>query len=111
METHNTDSTSWVVALRAALASRTLGLDTLRTPEERRLAGRMTGLLYLLGAVSAVLVALLPNVAQGYTAEVLALAAAGGIWGSPPSPSSAGRRPGPGSPTSRRSADSGSRRH
>src|SRR5437763_4948286 len=81
METHNTDSTSWVVALRAALASRTLGLDTLRTPEERRLAGRMTGLLYLLGAVSAVLVALLPNVAQGYTAEVLALAAAGGIWG------------------------------
>ena len=81
MTTRSTASTGWVSGLRAAMAERTPGLDGLRTPEERQLAGRMTGLLYLTGAVSALIMTLLPGAAQQNTLAILAVAAAGAVWG------------------------------
>jgi len=81
MTTRSTPSTSWVNGLRAAMAERTPGLGGLRTPEERQLAGRMTGLLYLTGAVSAVIMTLLPGAAPQYTLGILAVAAVGAVWG------------------------------
>ena len=81
MTTRSTASTSWVNGLRAAMAERTPGLGSLRTPEERQLAGRMTGLLYLTGAVSAVIMTLLPGAASAYALGILAVAAVGAVWG------------------------------
>jgi len=81
MLTRSTASTSWVNGLRAALAERTRGLTGLRTPEELQLAGRMTGLLYLTGAVSALIMTLLPGAASAYTLGMLAVAALGATWG------------------------------
>jgi diguanylate cyclase (GGDEF)-like protein len=81
MLTPSNASTSWVSGLRAAMSERTRGLSGLRTPEERQLAGRMTGLLYLTGAASAVIMTLLPGAAPQYTLGILAVAAVGAIWG------------------------------
>jgi diguanylate cyclase (GGDEF)-like protein len=81
MATRARESTSWLAGLQTAWADGTHGLSGLQTPEERRLAGRMTGLLYVAGAVSAVVVALLPSVSRGHAVDVLAIAAAGGVWG------------------------------
>jgi diguanylate cyclase (GGDEF)-like protein len=81
MLTRSTGSTPWVSGLRAAMAERTRGLTGLRTPEERQLAGRMTGLLYLTGAVSALIMTLLPGAASQYTLGILAVAAVGATWG------------------------------
>ena len=53
----------------------------LEAPEESALAGRMTGLLYLTGAVSAVLILLLPGAGSTYSLGVLAVAALGATWG------------------------------
>jgi diguanylate cyclase (GGDEF)-like protein len=53
----------------------------LEAPEESALAGRMTGLLYLTGAVSAVLILLLPGAGSKYTLGVLAVAGLGATWG------------------------------
>src|SRR3981081_3848159 len=81
MLTRSTASTSWGNGLRAALAERTRGLTGLRTPEERQLAGRMTGLLYLTGAVSALIMTLLPGAASAHTLGILVVAAVGAPWG------------------------------
>ena len=63
------------------MSERARGLGGLRTAEERQLAGRMTGLLYLTGAVSAVIMTLLPGAASQYTLGILAVAAVGATWG------------------------------
>src|SRR3981189_2491726 len=81
MVTRSTASTSWVSGLRAAMSERTRGLSGLRTPEERQLAGRMTGLLYLTGAVSAVIMTLLPGAAPPDTLGIPADRDFGATWG------------------------------
>ncbi|HEV7462165.1 MAG TPA: sensor domain-containing diguanylate cyclase, partial [Solirubrobacteraceae bacterium] len=63
------------------MSERARGLGGLRTPEERQLAGRMTALLYLTGAISALIMTLLPGAASQYTLGILAVAAVGAGWG------------------------------
>jgi diguanylate cyclase (GGDEF)-like protein len=81
MVTRPITSTSLMSGLRAAMYERARGLGGLRTREERQLAGQMTGLLYLTGAVSAVIMTLLPGAGSQYTLGILAVAAVGATWG------------------------------
>jgi len=56
-------------------------LGGLAISEERRLAGRMAGALYLVGAVTALTLLLLPAVPRGHWYVVVACAAFGLAWG------------------------------
>lgn len=56
-------------------------LRGLHIPEERRLAGRLAAALYLTGAVTAVLLLVMPGVAVADEPVLLAVAAAGAAWG------------------------------
>src|SRR5687768_15361262 len=49
--------------------------------EERTTAGRFAAALYITGAVTALLLPVMPGVAVGDTAVLVAVAAAGGLWG------------------------------
>jgi diguanylate cyclase (GGDEF)-like protein len=53
----------------------------LHIPEERLLAGRLASALYLTGATTAVLLLLMPGVSVAMPAVVIAIAAAGALWG------------------------------
>jgi diguanylate cyclase (GGDEF)-like protein len=56
-------------------------LGALEEPEDRALAGRLAGLLYLAGAVAVVVMLLLPQVDHDKPGIVIGLAAAGALWG------------------------------
>ena len=56
-------------------------LGALEEPEDRALAGRVAGLLYLAGAVAVVVMLLLPQVPHNRPGIVVALATAGTLWG------------------------------
>jgi diguanylate cyclase (GGDEF)-like protein len=56
-------------------------LGGLAISEERRLAGRIAGAMYLVGAVTALLLLVLPHVEHRHWPVVLVLAVTGGIWG------------------------------
>jgi diguanylate cyclase (GGDEF)-like protein len=56
-------------------------LGALEEPEDRDLAGRLAGLLYLAGSLAVVVMLLLPQVEHDDPAIVIALAAAGALWG------------------------------
>ena len=70
-----------VSGLGSATVGRVGRRRALAGSDERRLAGQMTGLLYLTGAASAVLMTLLPGAASRHTVGILAVAAAGAVWG------------------------------
>jgi diguanylate cyclase (GGDEF)-like protein len=56
-------------------------LGALELPEDRDLAGRLAGLLYLAGALAVVVMLALPQVPHDRPSIVLAIAAAGALWG------------------------------
>jgi diguanylate cyclase (GGDEF)-like protein len=56
-------------------------LGALEEPDDRALAGRVAGLLYLAGAAAVVVMLLLPQVSHNRPGIVVALAAAGTSWG------------------------------
>jgi diguanylate cyclase (GGDEF)-like protein len=56
-------------------------LGALEEPEDRDLAGRLAGLLYLAGALAVVVMLLLPQVEHHKPGIVIAFAAAGASWG------------------------------
>ena len=56
-------------------------LGGLAISEERRLAGQVAGALYLVGAVTALLLLVLPHVEHGHWRIMVALAAFGSVWG------------------------------
>ena len=53
----------------------------LHIPEERRIAGTLAAALYLTGAVTALLLPVMPGVAVDDPAVLIAIAVAGGAWG------------------------------
>jgi diguanylate cyclase (GGDEF)-like protein len=56
-------------------------LGGLAISEERRLAGRMAGALYLVGAVTALVLLALPHVPRGHWPVIVACSAVGFAWG------------------------------
>src|SRR4051812_25402372 len=56
-------------------------LGGLAISEERRLAGRMAGALYLVGAVTALMLLVLPHVPREHWPVVVACSALGFVWG------------------------------
>jgi diguanylate cyclase (GGDEF)-like protein len=56
-------------------------LRGLEVPEERALAGRLAGLLYLVGAATVILILALPGINTRHWPIVLGLAGAGALWG------------------------------
>jgi diguanylate cyclase (GGDEF)-like protein len=67
------------VQLRPGRGRWTLG--ALELPEDRELAGRLAGLLYLAGSLAVVTMLVLPQVEHDRPGIVLAIAAAGALWG------------------------------
>jgi len=57
------------------------GLRALEVDEERELAGRVAGLLYLIAAVTVALLLLVPGAPVDSLSAVLALSAVGAVWG------------------------------
>jgi len=57
------------------------GLRALQVTEERELAGRVAGLLYLVGAVTVPMLLVVPGTDTDDWAVVLALSAVGAVWG------------------------------
>src|SRR5947208_11752001 len=56
-------------------------LGGLTISEERRLAGQAAGLLYLVGAITALTLLTLPHVERSHWPIVVAIAGLGGLWG------------------------------
>ena len=56
-------------------------MQGLHIPEEREVAGKLAAALYLTGAATGLLLPLMPGVPVDDTAVLVAVAAAGGVWG------------------------------